>query len=90
MEFVFSKVHISEELKNSVRLLLLSEQNNLVTKVLERLNGNKEDWKRAQSEPPYLLKLLVEEQEKSMYALQRALGAHEEREKIKKEEEGST
>jgi dsDNA-binding SOS-regulon protein len=75
MSNVFSKINISEELKHTVKLLLLSEQNNIITSVLKKLNGDKQTWERAQKEPVFLLTLLAQEQQESMNSLQRHLGA---------------
>ena len=78
---VFSGIHITEEVKQTVRLLLLSEQNNIITSVLSRLNGDKETWQRAQKEPVLLLTLIAQEQQESMNRLQRQIGVESERQK---------
>jgi hypothetical protein len=80
---LFSEINISPELKKTVRLLLLSEQNNIISAVLKKLNGDKTMWEKARKEPTLLLKLIAHEQEESMYELQRAIGAREERERKK-------
>ena len=85
MAEVFSRINISSELKNTVKLLLLSEQNNIITAVLKKLNGDKKMWERAQKEPIMLLRLIADEQQENMYQLQRAIGAREERQKMEQE-----
>lgn len=85
MARVFARINISSELKNTVKLLLLSEQNNIITAVLKKLNGDKKMWERAQKEPIMLLRLIADEQQENMYQLQRAIGAREERQKLEGE-----
>ena len=81
MANVFSKINIPEQLKNSVRLLLLSEQNNILTRVLKRLNGDRLMWEKAQKDPVLLLQLIAQEQQESMNELQRRIGAEMEKRK---------
>lgn len=85
MANVFSKIDIPEQLKNSVRLLLLSEQNNILTRVLKRLNGDRHMWEKAQKDPVLLLQLIAQEQQESMNELQRRIGAEMEKRKAKEE-----
>jgi len=85
MHEVFAKIDISPDLKNTVRLLLLSEGNNIITAVLKKLNGDKKMWEEAKRDPPTLLRMIAEEQQQSMYQLQKAIGAREERNKLEKE-----
>jgi len=84
MSDVFSHIDIPITLKNSVRLLLLSEQNNILTSVLKRLNGDKEMWEKAQKDPVLLLSLITQEQQESMNALQRHIGAELQKRKEEK------
>ena len=86
MANVFSKIDIPEQLKNSVRLLLLSEQNNILTAVLKRLNGDRHMWEKAQKDPVLLLTLIAQEQQESMNLLQRRIGAEIEKRKTQGKE----
>lgn len=91
MARAFESASISEELKKTVRILLLTEHNNIMTSVLERLDGHEELWLRVKKEPDFLLAMLTEEQQKSMNRLQREIGASMQKRKdvdsVKKKED---
>ena len=70
----------SDDLMQTVRFLIMSEQTDALTSVLKRLNGDKQAWETVQREPVALVAMIIEEQQKRMSALQekvaRATAAH--------------
>lgn len=62
-----------DELKQTVRLLVMAEQTDALTAVLTRLNGDRKSWEMAQREPVALVAMIIEEQQKRMEQLQKKL-----------------
>lgn len=62
-----------DDLKHTVRLLVMAEQTDALTAVLTRLNGDRESWEVAQREPVALIAMIIEEQQKRMAQLQEQL-----------------
>lgn len=62
-----------EELKQTVRLLVMAENTDALSAVLTRLNGDKQAWEVAQREPVALIAMIIEEQQKRMAELQKKL-----------------
>jgi hypothetical protein len=61
-----SAVGASDDLMQTVRFLIMSEQTDALSSVLKRLNGDKEAWETVQREPVALLAMIIEESQKRM------------------------
>jgi hypothetical protein len=58
-----------QQLKQTIRLLAMAEQTDVLTAVLQRLNGDKQSWETVQREPVALVAMIIEEQSNKMTEL---------------------